>query len=553
MERWKPWAAAWPWVAVVVFAAWIGWPLWHAGDRLFTASPRGDVAMSMWFYDYVARGVLAGRFPTRIAEFDWPHPIGLHREFPSAFDAWLAAGAALVSDLPRRWGVVQALALLVNALGAALLARGLGARREGVALAGALGAMTRSTWATLHLARMNVAWPGLVFGAAGAWLLAVRARGWRRLPAAAGALVLGALAVLVYPPFAGFAALAGLPFALGALRRGGWRGVLVGALLVAAVTAIAAPYLPWLARSRLEQPCATEVCPDAYHVLTLSRLALPWSQPGGASIDEGGAWAFTWALAPLALLHRRRWAALPTLAIVGGLVAIGTGPCGPLGDALPFRFWCGMGRLTDHGRPAFVAAGFAAALAGLGVEGLAACFGEGRRALLGRGIAALLAAGTVAWGARTVLSEVRHPRDWRAWPRSEAAAFLARAEAGPVAELPYERSGLFFSVIGAPGRPRLNSIKPSVVAPPEQPFLHWVDALGRLDIPDAPPPAGSIADSGLRWVIFDEARCSEVGARAAACAAEVPAALREVLGPPEQVGGLLVWDVQRASEAVAGE
>ena len=158
---------------------------------------------------------------------------------------------------------------------------------------------------------------------------------------------------------------------------------------------------------------------------------------------------------------------------------------------------------------------------------------------------AVVAAGAALWGCSTlVLGEVLDYEKWHEVSPPVTARFLLEAEPGPVAELPFDRSMQFLSVLYAPGSPRLNPLQPSPHphGPPD-PVLMWFFDLGWGKEPQRAPSLAEVQSSGLRWVFFDPARCRGQG-----CAHNPMPELRAVLGVPTRLEeDVYVWDVHAPS------
>ncbi len=93
--------AAWPWLGVVVLVLWLAGPLWNASEVAF-GSLVGDNVETPWFYDQVARALLAGEGWAGLTDFNHPAPVPRITDFPSVVDAillapwaWVLAGLAL--------------------------------------------------------------------------------------------------------------------------------------------------------------------------------------------------------------------------------------------------------------------------------------------------------------------------------------------------------------------------------------------------------------------------------------------------------------------------
>ncbi len=135
----------WPWLGVIAVACWIAWPLWSATHSFYGALT-GDNIQTAWFYDWTARSLQSGTGLETLSDFNYPTPYIRSVDFPAVMDAVLAAPMAWLFDWPRQFGAAQAMAVMVNALGFAWLARAMGARGLGILLAGGLGACCHPAW-----------------------------------------------------------------------------------------------------------------------------------------------------------------------------------------------------------------------------------------------------------------------------------------------------------------------------------------------------------------------------------------------------------------------
>jgi len=559
--------------------------LWGATGHVFGGILVSDGAQGPWFYDFVARALLEGGGLDRLTDFNHPAPTARQDEIPGIGDAILAAPAAWLFDWPRQYGVAQSLAILVNGLGFAWLARTMGCRGLGVALSGVLGLCCTPALKELHLARVNAAWPGVPAAALAAWLDLMdpklrpnRFHGLFRLLLAA---VLGALAAATYPPFVVMLVPVGLVLAAPRLYRAGRMEWGLALLAVALALGFLWPELEGIRDSpRVSNPecvpgtCPTEVqpggtlralvplacilegfCPRgtlAVQVDQWFRLRDAGSVRMGAGLAVG-----TWILALVAPLHRNgRRIIWGCLACFGGLAFLALGPCAawtegrPMGAAtwplfrsfLP-RFWCETAVLHDFGRFATMAALVAAPLSGLAVEGI-----DNRlrnRAGLVRWAGWLIAAMAAAQALSYTVGQLTLPQRWEKVPTSPTAAFLRQAPAGPVAELPFDSGLQFLSVMEAPDHPRINPFNAVDGPPASDPFLSWLYALGRGRLDEPMPSQTHALRSGVRWVIFDPTRCRAPYMREQApCSDAVALELEKVLGVPEKLEqGALAWEV----------
>ena len=549
-----------PWLCVVAFAGWATAPLVTAEDQVFAGRLSTDNVVTPWFYDLVARLLAEGRDTDWLWGLRHPAPLARSIEFPSDWDARLVAPLSWLADWPRSWGLVQAAALLVNGLGAAILARGLGARGVGVVVAGVLGVVCRPVWKDLVMARMNAAFPGLALGALGAWLLVIEVRGRRwGVATAALAVALGVAASLVYPPFVALLVPLGVVFGLEPVWRARWRshggGRTKALLVVVGVAAVVWPLLDEITSAGLSRTvaCRDLVCPSQYNAVTWDRVFMqaPDHIDGLSASGSAAAGLMLW---PTVVLWRRRRAALAASLVVGTLLFLALGPCArwSAGEridlaALPFgwqpwAFWasCQLEPLHDYNRLLTLGVLVAGVLGGVGVEAAAGRrWGLRRVAVLG---VAAMVVGHAQW---LVLSESMAPTKWHAVPVPATARHISSLDPdqqGPVAELPFDRSAQFLSALAEPSVPRANPLRPNDPPPRPDRFWTWLYAAGKgRPLPDE-PTAVEVSHSGLRWVYFDADRCAN--AANDACSTRTQASLRRVLGVPERVGGLLVWDLR---------
>jgi len=554
-------AAAWrwlPWLALGLFCLYAGASFWTRSDAAFAGKLSSDNVVSMWFYDVVSRSLADGALPTHMRDLNHPAPWPRTKEFPAVMDAVLVAPLGWLFDYPRQWNASLGLAVLVNGLGTALLARGAGARGVGLVVAGCLGALCRPVWKDFVMARMNAVWIGLPAGALGLALLAVDVEtpglrsALRRLPLAAGAAILGALAAAVYPPYLLLFAPAAVMLAAGPLWRSrGW-GLLPLTVALALGAALAWPELSAILDGR-QGDMGRETCPDNYGALASDAL---WrttpSAFQGLSLPGTAAWG--WVLAPLVLLHPRR----ATGVLLGGMTALwvlmSLGPCPKdlsgvplhpeawpvIGAVLP-HLWEAGAPLHDFGRFAGVAVVQAALLGALGLEAIA---GERR---LGRSLLALaMGAAAVGHVQYYILSEAMDTRKWHAVQASPVATDLAEAgtAAFPAVELPFDRKQQFLSAIQTPG-PRINPLRPGDPAPVPQPFVEWLMAVGRGDLTQPTPSLAQARASGIRRVYLDTGRCNGGGVKRQACAPPVADAMTSVLGTASPIApGVWVWVIE---------
>lgn len=548
-------------MGVVAWWWWCAWPLLAWTDSLaFAGKLTTDNVVSAWFYDFVSRALAAGRPLSHLTPLNHPSPYPTSVEFPATLDAVMAAPLGWLFGWPRQWGAAQALALLVNGLGGAALARGLGARGIGVFVGGALAILCRPVWKDLVMARMNAVWPGLAAAALGLLLCSLRSR----RPLAAGvaaclAAALGALAAAVYPPGLLLFAPLGAALVLDAVVQAPWRRWWVLGVAVGGGLALAVPELRRILETRSGEAGLGELgCPDRW--ASLNAVDLWRLRPNGKQgLSEPGLVLTSWVAAPLALLAPRRLATAAVLALAALWLVLSLGPCtewtegqswalsrAPLVGAPLRALWRAAGPLHDFSRFAGVATLLAGVLTGVGLEALA---GKSRaRLALTVAVAALLL-GHVQW---VVLSERLSPTKWHDASPPETARFLRAlppADHGPAAELPFDRKRQFLSVIGAPEPPRINPLRPGDNPPLRDPLVEWLYALG-FGRPRPGPEAVPGDTAPVRWVFYDANRCTGGGVRPTACGPAVLTPLRETLGEPRRLAdGTLVWSVGPWSEA----
>lgn len=545
----RRWLSEWPLAVVLAFALWFTSPLWMTTDRVFAGRLSTDNVVTPWFYDFVARSWRHQLPLDLLTDFDWPVAQDRMTEFPDVADAMLAAPLAWWLGWPAQWGATLSLAVVINGLGMAVLARAVGCKWLGVLTAGAMGVMMRPVWTDMVMGRLNVAFPGVVALAVAMTLLTIpRGALGPRIVLAAAAAGLGALSALIYPPFLVLLAPLAL-LALAPLWRSGFRGTVLPLLAIVAALLLVSEELRAIYDSQASRQiyCGEEHCPDLYNTVSLTSIFRAEVEPRQGLSLSGLTWP-SWWLVPLVLLHRRRWVGVVFALVVGFLVLMSLGPCPrwSSAEALPYDWvsrirpwlqeaWCVAAPLHDYGRFASAAAVILALLSGIGVDGL----WRWSRPL------AVVAAGATLWACGAlVLGEVLDYEKWHEVSPPVTAQFLMEAEPGPVAELPFDRSKQFLSVLYAPGSPRVNPLQPSSHpnGPPEPVFV-WLFDLGWGRETQHTPSLADIQASGLRWVFFDPARCPREG-----CSGNVVSALRSVLGVPSRLADdVYVWDVQSPS------
>jgi len=543
---------------VVAFAVWAASPMLQAERRVFAGRLSTDNVVTPWFYGHVGRQLATGSSSERLTDFGYPSPMARVREFPSAWDARLVAPLNQWGDWTAGWARIQAAVLLVNGLGAALLARGLGARGVGIVVAGLLAVVCRPVWKDLVMARMNAAFPGLAFATLGLWLLVLRQRADRgsrpRWGLAAITVPVGVLAALVYPPH--LALLVPLGVILAARPMLQTRRVHLGLALAVAVGVglIALPELQDIAAAGTSRTvaCSALSCASPLNSVAWDRLFLR-APDAAQGLSDSGAVAATWLVLPLVVFWKRRVEAILATLLVGALAFLSMGPCpswtaglridlSVLPTALQSLAWrsvCLLEPIHDYNRLLTMALLLAGVLGGVGADRVV------RRkrplgALLALGVAGTAIAGT-QW---LVLSEALSPDKWHdSQPPTTAVHILQTPDSqrGPVAELPFDRSAQFLSVLWAPQVPRVNPLRSEGPPPGADPFVAWLHALGTGRPILQVPSADAAKASGVRWVYFDPDRCPN--AEPGACQRDVASALTGVLGRPVRFGTLRVWSV----------
>jgi len=586
--------AGWAFAAVALLAVVVAWPLWTVSTAVY-GLPAGDLAQTGWFYDFVIRRLMAGASLDWLADFNYPNPLRRIDEFPNILDAVIATPVSLLFSYPQQYGASQALAVLINGLGFAWLARSMGCRGLGVLVAGGLGVCCQQVWRELYMARLNAAFPGLAGAALAAWLQvldAERSR-WERVGLALCATLLGAAAALVYPPLLLLLAPAGAWMALTRIRGASRLGILLALVAVVLACGLVGGELDEIRRSPRatdgrygqEAICALGMACSSIDprvrldagFLTLSDAFLLV----GVQLDRwvrSGLLAVVWLpglLAPVFLKNRAAWVGILFWAI--GLSLLALGPCPEWSKAEPLswnlgfvgtRSWCAMGVLHDFGRLLSVATLLFAVATGRVCESL--CENTRFPRLLSCIVGCLVLAGPV-WTVRAQLSQ---SSSWLAVPVLATTDFLNEAAEGPVVELPFDRRVQFLSALQAPGRARVNTLntKPRgyssayQIRPGDEryPFVGWLVGLGRGEELGERPSLEEAHKSGVRWVVWDGERCGAVGlqargdetrppnrlsgwadAPATACRSEILKELLSVLGEPIILpGSAMAWGLE---------
>ncbi|MEE2750428.1 MAG: hypothetical protein VX519_03295 [Myxococcota bacterium] len=584
----------WAFVAVALLAVVVAWPLWTVSTAVY-GLPAGDLAQTGWFYDFVIRRLMAGGSLDWLSDFNYPNPLRRIDEFPNILDAVIAAPVSLLFSYPQQYGASQALAVLINGLGFAWLARSMGCRGLGVWVAGGLGVCCQQVWRELYMARLNAAFPGLAGAALASWLQVLepeRSR-WERVGLALCATLLGAAAALVYPPLLLLLAPAGAWMALSRIRGASRLGVLLALIAVVLACGLVGAELEEIRRSpratdgrygqeaicALGMACSSidpRVRLDAGFMTISDVFALV-----GVQLDRwvrSGLLTVVWLpglLAPILLKNRAVW--LGVLGWAVGLTLLSMGPCPEwkAGESLSWNLgfvgtssWCAMGVLHDFGRLLSVATLLFAVATGRVCESL--CEKTRFSGVLPWIVGCLVLIGPV-W---TVRAQLSRASSWLAVPVLATTDFLNEAADGPVVELPFDRRVQFLSALQAPERKRVNTLntKPRgyssayQIRPGDErfPFVGWLVGLGRGAELGERPTLKEAQQSGVRWVVWDGERCGAVGlqlrgdesrppnrlsgwadAPATACRPEILEELRSVLGEPQVLpGSALAWGIE---------
>jgi hypothetical protein len=552
-----------PWLVVLAAGVVVVHPLWLTPDLIFADGLSRDAIRAPWYFDFMARSLAHGQLPAQITDYDWPMPKDTWDHFPGFIEAALAVPLHWALPWPAQWRATQSAAVLVNGLGLALLARAVGARGLGVAVAGLLGLMLQPAWREMLLGRPHGAVPGLFAAAIAALLWTFPGEDDQRRPdptwRVAAAITLVTLCVAFYPPFVGLFAPAALALLWRPLRRalrpGHRRALIAPAASLSLGVALAVPILltGMLERAHKSMYVGDFVCPRAYASVALGDL-LSWTpDPHPLTAAAVG----VWLLVPAALLANRRLrgVAIALLALTGLYVLVSLSHCpfwafpaelpGGGEECTPWPALRVLSRITpfisDFGRFANVALVLAALLAGLGAEALWRRGDHGHRTY--RVAAAVLVALGLGHAAWWHMGWMLDPGRWHRAITPATALFQRDHDPGPVAELPWDQSVQYLSLLTDSRNPRVNPLLEADIRWRGDPFVSWL-----LDVGDGTPSAvhpthAEIAASGVRWVFWDPARC--MAANAPACTPDVQATIRAVLGPPHQTldDGALVWDL----------
>jgi len=209
------------------------------------------------------------------------------------------------------------------------------------------------------------------------------------------------------------------------------------------------------------------------------------------------------------------------------------------------ELWCRLEPLHDKGRfLAPVSVGLAL-LSAWGLESVAGQPSDGGRPSWWRSVLALLIGIVVVAGSSHLfIEEMLQPTKWHEPKVPSTTEFLKEHVEEPVVELPYDRRNQFFSVLEAPGAPRVNPLKGHQTARQTGAFFEWINDLGRGVASGQRPSAEEVESSGVGWVLFDPNRCGRQRDTHPACSKVIVSALTEVLGQGQSIGDdAMAWRV----------
>lgn len=568
---WLQWLyCTWPWAAVVLTTVLATIPLWSWRQHIYLMNVHTNHLRTPWFHEFMARKLAAGQWVNTLDDFDYPTPWNYLEYYPTTANTVMSAPLSWWFGWPAAWNLSIAVAVLLNGLGMALLARAVGCRGLGIAVAGALGILVQPVLKESVWGRPSAIYFGLAAASLAALLWTLpsdRPRSRARLGAAivAGG-VLGALTAAIYPPYILLLIPIGLVLCLPRLRKIRPRQLLPPLAAMGLGVVLALPSMHAIVASRVGNEFHAvkyQVCPAAAEVVSMVNLAgvVPTPFPIGdvpvSQLALGG-----WLLGLMALLHPRRrrlGAWLLGIAAVFGLFALGPCPTWRFGDdggsagvipvldvlLRPVQYL--RPALTDLSRFATASAMLLAVACGLGAEALVqrartlTTKVRGTPAVLGAVLLALAGVGHVAWFWASDLTDVRL---WHQVPVPDTARFLATAGGEPAAELPWSTKQ-WSSVLHAPGSPRVNPLDGERIQPTDDPVVDWLNQLGMGETPGRKPTPGELAATDVRWVFHDSNGCFPYTLTLGeACGGEVRRSLYEVLGGPSHLGeSVLYWDL----------
>ncbi|MCP4804016.1 MAG: hypothetical protein GY913_19355 [Proteobacteria bacterium] len=558
--------AVW-WLLLAAFVLGYGSVLWisptaYLGDDL------GDGPSARFYYMYVAEVVLGNLDADQLGPFGYPQSGPRIGEFPTLVEALLGVPFYVILPHPRAFQAAMAQGIFVNALGAAVLARALGARGPGVFVAGALAATAFPPIRELVLGRPNGMWIGLVSLALGLSLLALgtgpsgpRPVGELRPKAAVTWFV--ALTVtfyfagLAYPPTTIFL----LPLGL-VLVALSWHRGLPKRLAMVAGAAVAAMLLGFDDLSLLAEFGTTRhemraPCPTLMQRLPLIEwFSLDTEAQAWRAVMPGLGLA-SWILAPLALFQKKgRVAIVVVMVFIGVTLPMSSGEClawtdeqsldALLGTSLQEHLsgWLRIPRMfTDRSRVAVSLTTLTAVLSGVGLTTLSG-FKPSSRLWTGVGLAVAILLGGLAVAHSSKKSmAVLQPRFWHLQV-DPTDTVLEALPPGPVAIVPYALWIEIESVLRYPDRDRYHPWGRREPRPREG-VAGWIDSVGWNTWDANPPSLASRAALGPSWLVLEPGRCDDPrnDQRLDQCDPDrMETGLRAVLGEPlEYDEGVLVW------------
>ncbi|MCB9777041.1 MAG: hypothetical protein H6742_00590 [Alphaproteobacteria bacterium] len=556
-----------PWVLLILWVGWLTSPLYRPPVEFF-GQPVGDSMSARYYFHYVSEVALGRQSADVLGPLGHPAVVPRQGEFPTIVEGYLGVPFHMLFRHPLAFQLTMAFGVLVNALGAAVLARALGARGVGILFAGVLASLSYPMWRELIRGRPNAMWIGIPLLAIGAVLLATGtgvdserpSPPLRAVPSTLTTLALAPLllfAALVYPPHCVvLAPVAVALFLVGLHRRVAPR------LLLAMLAAGAAVALGWEELTRLLAFGGTRTnveiaCDVVEKRMTLERWAV-FDTHRIVSMQAGGVTVGMWALAPLALLRRQgRARQLVLLLYAAFLVPVSLGVCQlyderrPLADVLGFDFGAllapifGLARFySDLHRVAIVGVALLVVASGVGLSALARITIRGRRwpALV---LASALGV-AAAWQSFELPLRIAFYR--RPVPTADhLAPIMEHVGDAPLAVLPFDYWDELESVLYHPANPRFHprEIQQGVIHP-RDPGLAWLYDLGwrtfRLD----PPGAEVLASLGPGYVVLAPYRCAPPDLaypqRQPCDLAAFTERISAALGPPTELAdGFQVW------------
>ncbi len=560
----------WPWASVVATTVAATIPLWSWREHIYLMNVHTNHLRTPWFHEVIARKVGAGEWIQTLDDFDHNTPWSYLEYYPTTANCVMSAPLSWGFGWLAGWNLSIALAVLLNGLGVAVLARAVGCRGLGIAVAGALGILVQPVLKETVWGRPSAIYFGLAAASLAAliWTLPgeqPRSRARLTLAIVAGG-ALGALTTAIYPPHILLLIPIGLVLCLPRLRKVRLRQLVPPLAAMGLGVVLALPSMHAILASRVGNEfhaAKYHTCPAAAEVMSAANLVgvTPTPYPEGdvpVSVLALGAWL----LGLTALLHRRkRWLGACLLGIAAAYGLFALGPCptwrfevaGGSGGAIPVLdvllepVQYLRPALTDLSRFGMAAAIMLALACGLGSEALVqrarALAPAGRRlpALLGAVLLALAGIGHVAWFWG---SELTDPRLWHQVDVPATARFLATADGEPAAELPWSTKQ-WASVLASPGSPRVNPLDSARIRPTDDPLLDWLNQVGMGEMPDRMPTPAEISATDVRWVFHDGDGCFPYTLTpVVACDDDMRRYLYQALGSPSHLGdNVLFWDL----------